>query len=358
MDEALGDILGVRAGFKQVSADEFFKGVPGPLKRELENTYEYVEELRCVGVMRKCYTLTRLVLFCDSDHADARTFVKHYLPRRVTADTAAIVRGLEPQHELMRAACRMSRWINPDRPQELTEEQSSSVNTDPGIQQLLARRTQSKSHFNERQRQRAALLKQVQSKWDLEHPVQEIELQLSGFKFTEDVKATLDLSDEMPPIQRRLVETVMTPPRTTLEEKFRHRNAAIDAVAVYCKYEEGGPPRGRQPRRKASILLSPTLDPQVMAAMAEEKALNAAMLSVFTEKRPLICFVCLGRKSLSFEKRVYTFASPGDLTKHFKRKHLSQINEGQKPYCNICPMQLEHKMPFQSHAFAIHGTVS
>lgn len=41
-------------------------------------------------------------------HADARTFVKHYLPRRVTADTAAIACGLEPQYELMRAACRMS----------------------------------------------------------------------------------------------------------------------------------------------------------------------------------------------------------------------------------------------------------
>src|SRR3954447_21324936 len=80
-------------------------------------------------------------------HADARTFVKHYLPRRVTADTAAIVRGLEPQHELMRAACRMSRWINPDRPQELTEEQSLSVNKDPRIRQLLAQREELKCRF-------------------------------------------------------------------------------------------------------------------------------------------------------------------------------------------------------------------
>ncbi|KAH8586142.1 hypothetical protein B0O99DRAFT_665868 [Bisporella sp. PMI_857] len=295
-------------------------------------------------------------------HADARTFVKYYFLRRVTADTAAIVRGLEPQYELMRAACRMSRWINLDRLQELTEEQFFFVNKDFTIQQLLARRAELKCRFEgeatKQPRQRSALLKQIQSKWDLEHPVKEIELQLSGFKLTENVKATLDLSDEMPLIQRRLVETVMTLPGTTLEKEFRRRDAAIDAVAAYCKYEEGGPFRGRKPRRNESSMSPSGADLQVIVAMAEKQAVDAAMLSVFTEKRPFICFVCLGRKSLSFEKRVYSFASPGDFTKHFKRKHLSQIKKGQKLYCNICPMQLEHKMHFQNHAFAIHGTVS
>jgi hypothetical protein len=123
----------------------------------------------------------------------------------------------------------------------------------------------------------------VQGKWDEEHPVQEIELQLSGLKFTEDVKTTLDLSDEMPPAQRRLVETVITLPGTTLEEEFRRRNAAIDAVAAYCRFEEGGSVRGRKPASKASLLPPLDADPQVMAAIAEEQALSAAMLSVFTE---------------------------------------------------------------------------
>jgi hypothetical protein len=150
----------------------------------------------------------------------------------------------------------------------------------------------------------------------------------------------------------------MTLPGTTLEEEFRRRNAAIDAVAAYCKFEEGGPPRGRRPARQASLFPSAKTDPQLAAARAEDQALSAAMLSVFTEKRPLTCFVCLGRRSLPFEDRVYAFASPGDLTKHFKRKHLSRIIEGQRPFCHICPMQLEHKMHFQNHALNIHGTVS
>jgi hypothetical protein len=162
----------------------------------------------------------------------------------------------------------------------------------------------------------------------------------------------------MPLLQRRLVEAVLALPGTTLEEETGHRNAAIDAVAAYCKFEEGGPPRGRKPTKKANPLPPSDADLQVMTAQAEEQALKAAMLSVFTEERPLICFVCLGRKGLEFAKRVYIFASPGDLTKHFKRKHLSQVKEGDRPNCDVCLLQLEHKMHFQNHALAIHGTVS
>jgi hypothetical protein len=309
-------------------------------------------------------------------HADMRTFLNHYLSRRVTADTAAIVRGLKPQDALMRAACRMSRWINPERPQELTQEETLSVNKDPDIRKLLARREELRCRFkggatkepiyqligreifNERQRKRAALLKQKKAKGELEFPVQEIEMQLSGFKFTEAVKSTLDISDDMPPPQKRLVETVMSLPGATLEEEMSRRNAAIDAVAAYCKFEEGGPPRGRKPARSNASPPTVDADPQVTAARAEEQVLRAAMLSVFTEKRPRECFVCLARISLPVDKRVFKFKTPGDLTKHFKRKHLSKIKEEEKPNCDLCLMQLSHKVHYQNHALAIHGTVS
>ncbi|CAG8980240.1 hypothetical protein HYALB_00009822 [Hymenoscyphus albidus] len=303
-------------------------------------------------------------------HAKIDTFIKHYLPRRVTADTRAIVSGYEPQHDLMRAACRMTRWIDPDRPQELTLKQSLSVNQDPYICRLIVQRekwkrrfqgtatqqpgyqTLSREIFNSRQRQRVVLLKQVQVRWDLEHPVNEIELQLSGLKFNQEVQTTLHLDEEMPPIQKRLVKTIMTLPGATLEEEFRRRNAAIDAVAAYCNFQEGGTvarPRGKP---------SKETNPQQESAEAEKQALSAAMLLVFTEKRPTICFICLGEENLPFEKRVYLFASPGDLTKHFKRKHLSNIREGDRVGCNICRMSLKHKMHLQSHAARIHGTVS
>jgi hypothetical protein len=273
----------------------------------------------------------------------------------------------------------MTRWIDPDRPQELTPEQSLSVNQDPAVRRLVAERGKWKRRFqgtatqqpgyriigraifNTRQRLRAALLKHLQDRWDLEHPVDEIERQLSGLKLSQDVKTTLDENDEMPLIQKRLVETIITLPGTTIEEEFRRRNAAIDAVAAYCHFQEGGAvaqPRARPSTRKASPTPSKETNPQLAAAEAEKQALSNAMLLVFTEKRTTTCFLCLGEQSLRFEKRTYKFASPGDLTKHFKRKHLAHIKEGDRLKCKVCRMGLQHKQHLQNHAESIHGTVS
>ncbi|MCJ1386082.1 hypothetical protein MMC17_009207 [Xylographa soralifera] len=44
-----GDILGVKATFKQVSEDEYYRGVPDPLRRELSETFAYVEEFGYTG---------------------------------------------------------------------------------------------------------------------------------------------------------------------------------------------------------------------------------------------------------------------------------------------------------------------
>ena len=80
-------------------------------------------------------------------HGDIRTFLRHYLPRRVTVDTAAVVRGLDPQTSVMQSACMMSRWINPNRPWGLIAEQADSVNNDSLIQSLLNKRIKLKQCF-------------------------------------------------------------------------------------------------------------------------------------------------------------------------------------------------------------------
>lgn len=49
--------------------------------------------------------------------------------------------------------------------------------------------------------------------FDVSYSVGDIELQLPGLKFDENVKTTLDLADDMPQHQRRLVETVITTTR-------------------------------------------------------------------------------------------------------------------------------------------------
>lgn len=51
-------------------------------------------------------------------------------------------------------------------------------------------------------------------------------MQLSGSEFT------LDHSAELPPEQKRLIETIMTLPGRTLEEEICRRNAAIKAAGT------------------------------------------------------------------------------------------------------------------------------
>jgi Protein of unknown function (DUF3435) len=304
------------------------------------------------------------------DHADIRTFLKHYLPRRITVDTAAIFRGIDPQESIMRSACTMSRWIDPDRPWELTEKQALSVNDNPAIVSLLEKRSQLKQRLvsratkhpgyqkidkmvrSEKQRLRRELLLDVQEKYEREGPVREIELQLSGIKISETPKFLPYFSEDSLPEQKRLIESLMLmPPGSTYDEEVQRRNCAISAVTTYCKVEEGPTPRSRNSRPAA-------VKQETEALSQQDRALEAAMLSVLKVKRPTICFLCLGNTSAPLEQRIQSFSTPGNLSVHFKRKHLAVVGDGDLIDCKVCEMQLNNKMHLQSHAHKVHGTVS
>ncbi|KAH8787515.1 C2H2 finger domain protein [Hyaloscypha sp. PMI_1271] len=343
----------------------------------LDPTRPYCLRYNAANEFNKSGDVTDALQNMMLQHASIDTFIKHYLPRR-SGDIRAIVSGYEPQKDLMRAASRMTRWIDPGRPHALTVEQSRSVDNDRRLRKLLALRAKWSHRYkgaamkqpgyqslgsaivNLRQRLRATLLKQLRDKWDTEHPVDEVELQLAGLKFCDNPGISMPIIDEMPPIQKRLAETVMTLPGTTVVEEFCRRNAAIEAVAAYCHFQEGGAvamPRGRPSTQKAGPMMAKETNPQLAAAEAEKQALSNAMLLVFTEKRTTTCFLCLGEQSLPFQKRTFKFASPGDLTKHFKRKHLARIKEGDRLRCKVCQMGLQHKNHLLNHAESIHGTV-
>ncbi len=73
----------------------------------------------------------------------------------------------------------------------------------------------------------------------------------------------------MPLLQKCLAETIMTLLGTTIEEEFRRRNAAIDLVAAYCHFQEGGAaaiPRKRSSTRRMSLMPSKKTSPQLVAA--------------------------------------------------------------------------------------------
>jgi len=155
-----------------------------------------------------------------------------------------------------------------------------------------------------------------------------------------------------------LIETmILAPPGETLEAERKRRNDAINAVSAYCKIQEGDMCGGQKRsggRRKRVVIKEESPSP-------EDKALKAAMLSIYVndpKERPTVCFMCLGNEVAPFSVRVYAFSSPSDLTKHFKKKHLRRVDEGEAPECRICSIPLDHKMHLQNHALRIHGTVS
>ena len=337
------------------------------------------------------HTLTGFLLGNISDalrnlimqHADTRTFLRHYLSRHVTADTLAIVRGLEPQDAVMHAACRMSRSIDPQRPRKLTRAQALSVNDDPDVRSLVQHRAILKDCLGHRamqneeycllgreiakarQRKRHALLPEVQKRWDKQQAVADIEFQLAGGKFQPNWNKTVDATNGRSFEHKRLIQTVMTLPVANLEEELSRRHAAIAAVMAYCEVEEGGPRRdcNTHPHEvsappNSSIEKRPNAASQNTQAPGEHDKLDKAMLSVFHEKRPTLCFLCLARKKLPLDKRVYRFGTPGDLSKHFRRRHLENIRDDDTIECGVCNMPLDDKMHLQNHALRIHGTVS
>jgi hypothetical protein len=112
---------------------------------------------------------------------------------------------------------------------------------------------------------------------------------------------------------------------------------------------------------------SGTRQPATTHDRPADSPLRITTRSVFVKnekERPRICFICVG-KALSLppddpeiEKLIHEFYTPGDLTKHFKRKHLRHIIKGDRIKCEVCRMSFQRKTLLQNHAQRIHGTIS
>ncbi|KAJ6144084.1 hypothetical protein N7471_003537 [Penicillium samsonianum] len=322
-------------------------------------------------------------------HADTRTFLKFYLSRRISKNLPAIIRGLDPEEDIMRAACRMSRTIDPDRPQELTTEQSCSVNQEPEILNLMGRRDEISRSLERplskhkgtpeydmyrklnqeltgaRKRAQHTLLAQIQNKYDREQPMLEIKRQLSGIAPAESSSKPLKCSAEVPVPQQRLIKSLLTLPRPTIEEEMARRTEAIDSVAAYCQFQEGDTcrlPRNKRsedPGKHVEVHDQRQLENEVADSARQPKTpFELALRSAMKDHRPLFCFICLGQRDLDPPKRAQKFASHGDVTKHIKRKHLKKVKPSETIACNICDETFSEIMHFQRHASDSHKTVT
>ncbi|OJD22957.1 hypothetical protein ACJ73_05688 [Blastomyces percursus] len=306
-------------------------------------------------------------------HSDPKTFLKYYLHRKVDKDVRAVIQGLDPQKQIIHAACRMIRTVNPRRPQQLTTKESSSVNQQPHIKELIKKRDHlskrlgrpisrhkgtvkyelytrvSRELAGARQRARDKLLLEKQEKFDFEEPLREIKRQLSGIKISRKVEKSLDANTAVPPVHRRLISALLSLPRETLQDEMLRRTEAIDAVVDYCRFEEGETcwlPHDKRPGPKVfqEVKIEIHVPPPPPPPPSER---DTALKAVMEDHRPLYCFICLDK-----------FSTHGGVSKHIRRKHLQHIKPDDTISCRRCDISLDHKMHLQSHAFSVHQTVT
>ncbi|EGU87128.1 hypothetical protein FOXB_02355 [Fusarium oxysporum f. sp. conglutinans Fo5176] len=315
-------------------------------------------------------------------HANSRTFEKHYLGRVVPVDTMAVVSHKEQQKALMRQACSIGYSASKRRPTHLTAEQSASINNDPKIQDLLRQRECLVSKGNKSEKVRTRLRKitkdiqsekarlrrkrkdQVRKTWSREQAVTDIERQLAGKTFEEPPMSPSD--DNAHPAQKRLYEALTAPAANTIESEYRRRNNAILSVMSYCSVQE--PPLPLMAKYKAVATKKDVSNlhdntPKDTAS----SALGDAITSVFVKsrsERSRRCFLCVGRATTlqhpdpAIHGLIKPFYSSGDLSRHFKRRHLSNLQLNEKLHCRLCNETLDHKMHLQNHAETVHGVVS
>lgn len=304
------------------------------------------------------------------DHANSVPFQKHYLGRIVRADPWAIIRRKKPQNALIDQACSIGHSISKRRPIGLTAEQTAAIASDPHVRRLTIQtrklRPGSEQHRKThralrslKQKLKRELKQKIRDDWTDEQAVDDIERQLQGIGFAEPV---VDHAiHPQRPAQKLLVEALTTPVGDTLEGQYRRRDNAIDAITAYCSVEEGPTVRRTQMSPTTTVPRENTRE------VSEGSPLFLATMSVFIDhpkQRPRRCFLCIGA-ALSLppddprvEDKIGEFYTPGDLSKHFRRRHLSQLRDDERPICQVCDMTLSHKTHLQQHAILVHGTVS
>jgi hypothetical protein len=269
----------------------------------------------------------------------------------------------------MKQACSVGHSISKRRPTDLTPEQAASVNTDPIIRRLQRElqdlRQGSEAYKvtrlklrSEKMRLKRRLKEKIRDEWTAKQAVDDIESQLMGdWQPTQTVDK---LCHPQRPAQKSLVQALSAPSDNTLEGQYRRRNDAMDAVVAYCVVEEGSTIR----RLTVSAVKSnkgPT------SGSSPEHRLRLALKSVLVmekTERARRCFVCVGKAltlapdDVTLEDLLREFYMASDVTKHFRRRHLSRVQDDGRIYCQVCQKWLEHKMHFQNHALRVHGLLS
>jgi len=285
-------------------------------------------------------------------------------------DTQAAYRSLKPQTALMRAASGMSRTIDARRPRKLNLAQQAELDRHPEVR-LLRRRLKSQlkifqdqkrsitsmrgtplykdyrqtyqAHRNTRRRHEKALLKEVKERYKKEQPVIDIQRQLNGSPVAE--QEVIQAAEYIFAERVQAIDALFTFATFSTEEECQRRAAAINALIALCKKQESQGFRRRETDIRVKEELSFSPPPSLSKTLP-------------VECKATQCIFCLGNEDLSVADRLKTFASRGDLKKHFHRKHLRHHPNSQPIACPHprCDVILNGTMHLQNHAEKVHRT--
>ncbi|EDN05396.1 predicted protein [Histoplasma mississippiense (nom. inval.)] len=318
-------------------------------------------------------------------HASIRTFLDHYIPRRVGLNMQALISGLDPNAPLIRAITRIGRFLDKRRPRHLTDAQKAIVEQDPELQEAIQKRDRAKRRAVQTndpeaieklekrtadvKKTRRRLLykhrKRVREEFDDEQAVIDIERQLSGEAVDEEAKETLRDEQLLPQMIYLFSKLLTWPTSRSVEEELRRRDAGADAVQMYCGVLEGGPRRGRRPKPPPPPPPHPPQAPdgtndrndahgEVTSAGGWDDALRAAKDHIRDAKQPRGCFECYAHPGSSDHRRIHRYSRPAGLGRHFRDEHLRHLKDGEPAWCSWCEIKLEHRMHVQNHAKIVH----
>ena len=211
---------------------------------------------------------------------------------------------------------------------------------------------------NCKQRLKNALMQQIRSDWTDAQAVDDIDRQLKGQGFAE---STSEDKFDRPqgPAQERLVKALTAEDDGTLQGYYGRRYEAVTAISEYCLVQEGAAYRLCTPRKHKKC-------PSESERPAKSPA-QQALQSVFIQnkkQRTRRYFLCVGMalsllpEDPNVTALVREFYSPGDLSKHFRRRHLNLLQATATIECRACKITLINKSHVKNHALSVHGIVS
>lgn len=319
------------------------------------------------------------------DHANSAIFQRNHLSRMIRYDTQAAYRGTASRAELIRAAHRMSRLIDPRRPKAPTDEQRQNLRRDAEIQQLCDRRDElyknirgdfqfiyraqgEPVHDEYEETKRAIerlckareqeLKKQVQAEYDPAAPVQDIRAQLAGTEDSVDpIRLTLGPFQHVFAERSRIATAVFNPPLAASGDgDVDWRISIVDNMVSLCTRQEcqyRKPPRSR----KTQLAGNPRDDADTKPVKSESNDSESSVGDLLPLRcQPYQCLHCLGDVRLPLHERQRNLGSKYSLWRHFARHHPFQPGKSCPfPTAECAQVMLDSVLHFKNHAATVHA---